>query len=310
MFDGVKDYLLDLRIIFIVIMIIVGIALLSFVPVLFGVIFGAMAWLGLSLASKYLNKFLAGTAINVSKLTEAKKYTIVKLPEKFDVRFVEPRGFKNVLWNIFLFNLLGSFMVVRYFGIPSTNLDAFIGGYLLAVLIASIIALIVTPIAVNVSAIETTRFRVVDLDKMLMTYPAYLFYRLIKAIFGFGNLAVIIVIFANAMAVAGGDIFVAVGLFIAVLVTTISSVAFGSLLAVLISRLVRVEVVEDLMNTYDEALEPMSISSEDFLNQLRELIGERKEEIEERVEEEVKEEEEIEEVEEKTEELREEESSE
>jgi len=273
MLKEIKYYILSWKLILVIVLIVIGIYFLTIVPIIFGIILGAMAWLGLSIASRFINKYLAGLAISLSKITEARRYLIVSLPSKYDVRFIEPRGFINVLWNVFLFNLLGSFMVVRYFGIPSTDLDTFISSYLLAVFIASIIAFAITPIAVNISAIETTRFRVVDLDKMLVTYPAYLFYRLIKAIFGFGNLAVIVVIFANALAAAKGDIALGIGLFLAVVITTLSSVALGSLTAITIARIIQKDVIEGLMDTYDEALKPLSITSNEFLDKLKQELS-------------------------------------
>ena len=210
---------------------------------------------------------------------EAKKYTIVELPDKYDLRFVEKRGFVNVLWNVFLLNLLGTFAVVRVFGAPKGGLVELMTTYILAIFTAAILAIIVTPIAVNISAIEMSKYRVLDIDNMLMTYPAYPFYRAIKSIFGFGNLAVIVAIL-TASITAAGSISLGLAAFLLLMLLTFSSVSLGSLIAVTVARFIQSKIVEDLLDDYNKALAPLSKEYKSVIEILKELAPEEKIEME------------------------------
>ena len=246
--------------------------LLGLIGLLFGLLYFLVILLAINFISPTFTKFLMGVIISELKNKSRLGVEIIGLPEKFEKTFEKSEGFFLILTFFIQYNFLALLLIIRVFGLVGSNLREIYISFIIAMIIAALTAFIIVPIAISVYALEGGRFREYSSKKLTMDYPAYYYRRIIKSIFGYGNLVVLLWLLLDLLQITGFNIAYSLYLYFLILLLAFSSVSFGSFLALLFNRYMNSKVIPNIMQSLNSQLEPLSTPHDKWLEDLRNIL--------------------------------------
>ncbi len=244
------------------------------------ILFGILYFLVIVLAINFIAPRLGGFLVNIGA-SEVKgkgkmNVEIIELPERFEKHFKRSSGFVFLFQLLISFNFLALLLIIKYFGLVGSSIREIITSFILAMVIAAISSFIITPIAVSIYILEGSRFREFNPKNMVMDYPAYFYRRIIKSIFGYGNLVVLLWLLVDLLQVTNFDIVSTLKAYFLILLLAFSSVSFGALIALAFERRAGGKAETELLNTFNEKLKEVSKHYTDWLEELNKTLIEPK----------------------------------
>ncbi len=240
------------------------------------ILFGTLYFLVIVLAINFIAPKLGGFLVNIG-VSEVKgkgkmHVEIVELPNQYEKHFGKISGFVFLFQLLILFNFLALLLIIKYFGLVGSSIREVITGFIMAMVIAAIASFLITPIALSIYVLEGSKFREFNPKNMTMDYPAYFFRRIIKGIFGYGNLIVLLWLLLDMLQVTNFNVILALKTYFMILLLAFSSVSFGALTALAFEKRTGGKAEIKLLNTFNGKLKTVSKPVNIWLEELNKSL--------------------------------------
>ncbi|MHA1616682.1 MAG: hypothetical protein ACTSX9_05185 [Candidatus Njordarchaeales archaeon] len=174
---------------------------------------------------------------------------------------------------IILMNFIAVLLITKFLGTSGEEAFATTQQLIIALVLAVVVSLVVSPIGISIYIVENSRYRILDAKKALIEYPGKSLRRILRGIFGYGNLIVLLWVFLDSLKTANWDIFSGTVLFLQLVLFVLGTISIGSLIASLVSVKFWSDRIEKIIENLDTELDRHSVSSEEAINILKEILG-------------------------------------
>ncbi|MGQ4891420.1 MAG: hypothetical protein ACP6IP_02925 [Candidatus Njordarchaeia archaeon] len=250
--------------------------------ILVGLLFFISMLIGTKLIFPFMNKILMGFYLNEIIASSKFGSKLVSLPDEFERKVSSIDGQVSIIKDITLLNFLALLLITKYItslGISGVNLYSV--NFLIGLAISILATMFITPISFTLFTIESLKYRVFNEKKAILDYPAYMYRRLFKGIFGFGNLLVLIWIFIDAIKLSQLLNINPVIDFLVIIFISIGSILIGATFLATVSINSISKSVDAAIDSISEKIAKYSITSEEFLEIMENMLKKPKEYMEE-----------------------------
>ena len=262
-----KTFLIYLLVIILSIPLSLGLAFLV------GILFFISMLIGTKIIFSSINKILMGFYMNEIVTSSKFGSKLIRLPDEYERKASSVDGQVAIIKEITLLNFLALLLITKYItnlGISGVNLYSL--NFLIGLGISIIATMFITPISFTLFTLESLKFRVFNEKKVTLDYPAYMYRRLFRGIFGFGNLLVLIWIFQDAIKLSKLINLNPMLDFLMIIFLSLGSILLGSTLLATVSKETISRSVDAVIDTITQKIEKYSTSSDQFLEIINEML--------------------------------------
>ncbi len=195
---------------------------------------------------------------------------IATIPVREDIRIIDA---VEVSRSLILINFITVLLITKALGVSGAESSVVIQQLIIALIITIIASIIVSPIGVGLYIVESSRYRILDPQKALLDYPGKLLRRILKAVFGYGNLIVLIWILLDSMKMAEWNISQGISIFLTLVLVILGAITLSSLIVLIIYIKLWKTSLVDIVKELNNLLENQAVSPEDALNVLKNMMG-------------------------------------
>ncbi len=260
---------------------IIALFLANLIALLLDILYFFIIFLAIALASpKMTHRIFLRFAVSeiIGKQRIGLKHIL--LPTEYEKDFSKGEGFSALLKMVIFFNFFALLLIIRYFGLQGANLKEIFGTLILASVLAALISFFITPMAVAIYVLEGTRVREFDEKNFKVEYPAYFYRRLIRSIFGYSNLIVLVWLFVDLLKITNLNIALSVIGVVDVVIVTFGSISLGAILALITVRLTKSDVVRQQIDLFDEEVKNKTMPAWEFIEGIEDKFKREKPKVE------------------------------
>ncbi len=246
-----------------------GLSLILAIPFVFFI------YLGVSLLSKRFSSLLINPTLNEIHMFKKIGRVAIKLKDDY---LREPKGINGVLLlfsKLFLINFIAVALITKYLGptgIPKSVGDA-LNAFLISTIISVFIAALVSPIGIGLYVLDNSPIRIFNPREGLVEKPGWLVRKIYKALFGYGNLIVLVYLLIDAINYAQGNVGVGVVVFLIFVSLVYGAISLSALISALLIVKFNSKALADLLDVFTENASKDVISREETLDLFKEMLG-------------------------------------
>lgn len=246
-----------------------GLTIILAIPFIFFI------YVGVSLLGKKISHILINSTLNEIKIFKKMGRQTIKLRDDYYRKPEGVRGLLSIFSNIFSINFIAVALVTKYLGpagIPQSVGEA-LNAFLLSTILSVFFAAIVSPVGIGLYILDNSPIRIFNPGEGLIEKPGWFVRKVYKAIFGYGNLIVLIYLLIDAINYAQGDVGAGFIIFLVFIALVYGSISLSTLVASLILIKFNPRVLKNLLDEFTILASKESISLDETLKLFREMMG-------------------------------------
>ncbi len=247
----------------------VSLSLILAIPFIFFI------YIGIILLGKKISSILINSTLNEIKLFRKIGRNAIRLKDDY---LKEPTGIRGVLLlfnKLFLVNFIAVALITKYLG--PTVMPETLGGSLKAFLISTIIsvffATIISPIGIGLYVLDNTPIRIFNPTEGLIEKPGWFVRKVYRAIFGYGNLVVLIYLLMDSINYAQGNIGAGIITFIVFVALVYGSISLASLITSTLIIKIKPKIISEILMDFTENASREAIGRDETIEIFKQIMG-------------------------------------
>lgn len=246
-----------------------------FVSIILAIPFIFFMYIGIRILGRRLGKIICDSAINELIMYSKLGRKPIRLSDEFNRRLKGEDGTLRLFKKLFLMNFIAVLLISKYLG-PAAIPEQ-VGSALISFLIATVIGVfastIISPLTTGLYVIDNSQIRMFNLKEGLIEKPGILIRRIFRALFGYGNLIVLIYVLLDSIELANGDIAGGLVIFTMLVALVYGAIALAAMVASAILAYRDSGVFNNLLEEFTSKAAEKSISIDEAITFFKELFG-------------------------------------
>lgn len=261
---------------FIVLSVLVSIYVTQLLTLVLFASFVFFMYIGIRALGNKIGGIITDTALNETKMLQKIGVKLLSLSPKFKYEFRGINGAIRLFKKIFLLNFITVLLITRYLGpaVSPESVGASWTGFLLAIIISVFASIIISPFSVGLYVIENSSIRLFNTKDGLIEKPGKYVRLVFKAIFGYGNLIVLVYLLLDSIHIANNNLGAGIGIFVALVLLVYGAIALSALVSSVLLSVQKGNIINDLLDKFVDTCKKDAIPLDEASNLFKQLFEE------------------------------------
>ncbi|MEX2689591.1 MAG: hypothetical protein Q6351_004635 [Candidatus Njordarchaeum guaymaensis] len=232
-------------------------------------------YIGVSLFGKKISSILINPTLNEIRVFKKMGRKTIRLKDDY---LREPKGIKGALLifsKIFLINFIAVALITKYLGptgIPESVGEA-LHAFLLSTILSVFFAAIVSPIGIGLYVLDNSPIRIFNPSEGLIEKPGWLVRKVYKALFGYGNLIVLVYLLIDSINYAQGQVGAGLTVFFVFIALVYGSISLSAIVSAILIIKFNPKVLASLLSEFTEMASKETISPDETVELFKKVMG-------------------------------------